>query len=90
MSEDLPVSNERSDANYIRNMPNMAQTPKPDKMPPIGHFGPASVSKDSKKRRGGPGATTTTPSAVPEAPPPSKSNNNNNVQGGNPAKASSP
>ena len=53
------TSNVRGDANYIAGLPRMSQTPKPDKMPPLGNFAPPSVSKDSKKRRAGGPATTT-------------------------------
>ena len=84
MSEELPLSNERGDANYIKNMPAMAQTPKPDKMPPIGHFGPASVSKENKKRRGGPGGTTAAAGASQEA----SASKTATAQGGPPQKVS--
>ena len=82
LSDDAPISNMRGDENYIRNIPNTAATPKPDKMPPIGHFGPSSVTKDSKKRRGGPGPSTTVSGAALDG----AGSKVNNLQGGNPAK----
>ena len=76
------MSNVRSDENYIRNIPSATQTPKADKMPPIGHFGPPSVTKESKKRRA-PGASATAGSGMAQDVPGSKVNN---LQGGNAAK----
>ena len=83
MNDEAQTSNLRSDENYIKNIPALAQTPKPDKMPPIGHFGPSSVSKESKKRRGGPGAATTVGSSSTQDVSSSKANN---LQGGSAAK----
>lgn len=79
--EELPMSNERGDANYIRNIPSMASTPKTEKMPPIGHFGPASVTKDNKKRRAGPYSSAAPTPIIAES-----SKTSNIVQAVNPAK----
>lgn len=83
MTEEAALSNVRGGEDYVRNMPGMTQTPKADKMPPIGHFGPTSVTKDSKKRRGGPGTSATAGSSAAQDASASKATN---LQGGNPAK----
>ena len=82
MNDDIQTSNVRSDETYMRNMPSATQTPKADKMPPIGHFGPPSVTKESKKRRA-PGASTTVGSGMAQDAPASKITN---LQGGSAAK----
>ena len=79
--EETQISNERGDANYVRNIPNMSSTPKTDKLPPIGHFGPTPVSKGDKKRRGGPSSTVAPPSVPAES-----SKASNIAQATNPAK----
>ena len=58
------TSNLRGEASYVSNMPRMSQTPKPDKMPPLGNFPPPSTSKENKKRRAG-GPTPMTLSGGP-------------------------
>ena len=52
--EAAATSNVRGEPSYIAGMARHSQTPKPDKMPPLGNFPPpSSVTKESKKRRAG-------------------------------------
>ena len=53
----VATSNVRGEASYVSGMPRMSQTPKPEKMPPLGNFPPPSSVKDNTKKRRAGGAS---------------------------------
>ena len=78
------LSNVRGDVQQAQ-----VQTPRPDKMPPVGNFAPPSATKENKKRRGGPGSQITGGAAAVDAGAgPNGLNNRNGGARGNVNKVS--
>ena len=67
--DEVMTSNVRGEPSYISGMPRLSQTPKPDRLPPVGNFAPpTSVGKESKKRRAGGAPQAAMPGSSAAAP----------------------